>query len=213
MSVDTRRGPVTVADPLGLAWDEMARKQRIINEAQAAEAERKDRERRGIARVADTIRDQLTAAEVITGVLGAIEGGRGHRDAMRAVRRVGGRLGPAASITAASANYRANLLGGMPKDEALIRNAGGFVLGNVAGAFEGGVAGLVATRKFNPLAVRTAMVAGQYVGQKAGEHAAADVADGWSGVKRQARDTGTLVTRSLGALSNPNNCVGRGRRY
>ncbi|MFN3582747.1 hypothetical protein [Phenylobacterium sp.] len=202
----------TVPDPDGDLYDEMCLGQRAFNDAREAELCRRSTARK-IKETAETTGKVQKAAELGSAMFAVLSGADDDLKAAEAIRKFGGKLGPALSLTAATAGYRADRQRGVPKDEALIRNGGGFVLGQTLGklgAVSFGAAALPFARR-NPAIVPAAAGVGEYVGGWDGENIAKDLAAGWSGLKSTARDVGGTTLRGVAAMNEPAPHVGRGR--
>lgn len=201
--------PESVVDPDSGAYERGMREQRRINAGREAELARKRGDTTQMAG------DVLTASEFGHAVAGGIVGDAENLRAMRALEKFGGRVGPALSVASAVDHYRADRMHGMPADEALIKNGGGFVLGTgigALGAVAGAPAGVFAFR--SPAGARAGALLLGYMGQRDGEMMAQDAAEGWRNTKSAARRVGDVVGRAVTTLNDPRYWAnGRARQW
>ncbi|WP_309090605.1 hypothetical protein [Phenylobacterium sp.] len=202
----------TVPDPDGDAYDEMCRKQRAFNDAREADLCRRSAAQK-IKDTAETAGKVQKAAEVGSAMFAVLSGADEDQKAAQAIRRFGGPVGPALSLTAAKAGYNADRQRGMSGDEALIRNGGGFLLGQgigKVGAVSFGAAAAPLAPRI-PAAIPAAVALGEYIGERDGEMLADGIADSWVGLKTKARDISGAMLGGVRLLNDPAAHVSRGR--
>lgn len=214
MAGSSRTQPQTVPDPDREAYERMCRRQRAYNEAQEARlcgpsTAEKVQDTAGLAGKVQK------AGEIGSAMFAVLSGADDDLKAAEAIKKFGGKVGPALSLTAAKAGYDVDRQRGVPVDEALIRNGGGFALGQglgKVGAFGfGTIARLNPRLRKNPAGVMAAAGVGEYIGERDGEMLADDLANGWAGLKAGARDVGGAIRQGVGALNDPAAHVGRRR--
>jgi len=177
--------------------------------------ERADLARR-VGGVAKIVENEVTAAQVVSALFAAASGFDEDLKAAKFVKNVGGPIGPAVSVTGAIAGYEADRRSGMPKDEALIKNGGGFVLGQSLEKLAGASGGLLAARRLNPAAVVGTASVMEYLGQWDGEDVAHLTQEGWRDTKAKARDIARTARQGITWANDPCTWVGRntlGERY
>jgi len=117
---------------------------------------------------------ELEAVEGVPKVLGQIARDGDAGAAARTIGRYTGPAGVAVSAGGAAAGYRADRLGGTPRDEAALRNGGGF-----AGGLAGAAAGAVLGSRFGP----AGSVVGGVFGGLGGAQAIEGLAPGYRELK------------------------------
>lgn len=117
--------------------------------------------------------------------------------AARTVARVTGPIGHLLDAATQTAGFKADRASGMPLDEALVKHAGGMVLGSILGAVGRGV-GIAATPEVPPLAEFDGALLGE-AGNYLGQDMAAGAAVGLHKTKGELK----LVGRNISAMDNP----------
>jgi hypothetical protein len=202
----------SVADPDQEAYDAMIKVQRAYNEARHPELRRGPVTAAKVKRTLDQAGDVMTAYEAAPAAIATLS--RDARD-LKAAKAVGRAMGPAGKVVsggAAVAGFMADRAGGMPLDEALIKHAGGQVLGLLGGT-GGAMLGAAGGVYFGgPAGAVAGGVGGYYAGSKAGEALGDHAAESWALSKVKARQIKRRFDIGTSNLEDPPRRFGQGRR-
>ncbi len=206
----------SVADPDAAAYDESMRQQRPRNTRTSGLPSAGRQPGRGIykgkvAATLDLAGNMSTTAEIVPGVIGHISADPRALAAARSISKANRVLGPVTSAGSSLAQYGADRDKGMPRDEALLKNACGFALGLPASARAAAAcAGLLS--EFPPVAIIGGAMCG-LAGDVAAKKVSTFAAEGVAGLKDLRQQVQQTISRNLQTLNSPSYWVyGRERR-